>query len=294
MGLIRSEINRALHRKWFYVFVALGVFFAIAGYIQVYITQLSFPSAPHQFNAWYVFLQVFGTNINSFWGGVIPLLAVIPCGDSLINDLSTGFEMPLMLRVGIYNYFKLKFIANSIIVFMGTVFFLFISLIIALIWRYDVQMPTIVSKVDLIGASKSLHHLGSFSGVYKTSYEPGTLIGLFWHSPFVYVLLVILMNALVFTSVSSIALTATLWLKNRYLVMALPFTVYMVVNVVLQYLGMYSWIPTTMGGSFFFLRHSFVSVIAYWVIPLLTFEGILLWLGPRRYLTLSLHSNETH
>lgn len=292
--MLRAELYRIVHRKWFYLFLGAGVCVGLGGFVQQQFTQISMGSAPHEYNGVYVFLQIFGANFNSFWGGVIPLIAVLAASDLLCADLATGFSMPMMLRVGVRKYFVDKFIANAIAVFMGTVIFLTIDLGIAILWRGDLQWPPILKFVMIKGLPQLTHGETAFSGVIRSSYQPLVLPWLFWHVPYAFTALEIVINGLVLTTVSSIAVIAALWIRNRYLVLATPFLVYWALNVGLQFMHLFQWIPTSMGGSFFFTTAPFTAILLYWTVPLALLFLILLLAAPRRYLRLSLSPKETN
>lgn len=276
LGLLKSELYRAFHRRWTYIAFALGLLIAVWGYIGIQTGDLPYSHIPHEYNAWYVFLQVFGMNFNSIWGLTVPLFAALPFGDTLIYDLNHGFESPLMLRVGMKRYFFSKWLSNIIVVACVSCAVLSCSLILALLWRRDVALPAIIGDTVLQPGANP------FSGVMMSSYQPHVLSNLFWSHPAAYSLIVILMGVLVSISIGSITMVASLWFKNRYLVLATPFIFYMVLNVALQFLGLFLWVPFLMSAGFLELKDSIWQTIFYWS-SILLLSWITMYLGPNRY-----------
>jgi len=243
----------------------------VSGYIGIQLGNLSFKTAPHEFNSWYVYLQVFGMNFNSIWGVMVPLFAALPFGDTLIYDLNHGFEVPLIMRCGMKRYFFTKWLANIIVIACVSCAVLSCSLIMALLWRRDIKMPTIMSATD-----------SPFSGVYLSSYQPHVLNGLFWTHPAVYSLIPIVIGVLVCISIGSITMVASLFSKKRYLILAAPFIFYMLFNVAVQVIGLYLWVPFVMSAGFLEFQYSILPTIFYWS-PILLFSWIATHFGPNRY-----------
>ncbi|KLU62844.1 ABC-2 family transporter protein [Peptococcaceae bacterium CEB3] len=277
--MLRSELYRAFHRKWTLIAFALGLLVVVIGYIAVQVGPLSFGVSLHEYNAWYVFLQVFGMNFNSIWGLTVPLLAALPFGDTLIYDMNHGFEVPLLMRIGKRRYFLTKWLANIIVIACVFGAVLSCSLLLALLWRRDTVLPVVLPP--LIG-----DHIPSGLkpgiGVFASSYQPHVLSGLFWAHPGLYSLLALLIGILVTISIGSLTIGASFWFKNRYLILSTPFIFYMVLNVVLQFLGLYLWVPFLMAAGYLNAHNSIGSTVAYWSVILL-FSLILVPLGATRY-----------
>ncbi|MCY0894593.1 MAG: hypothetical protein OWR52_14000 [Acidibacillus sp.] len=299
MGSLRSELYRAYHRKGPYVAFLFGILLAFSGYIATQYGQIvpNDGGVAHEFNTWYMFLQTFGINWNSPWGLVMPLLVVLPFGDTLIFDLNHGFEVPLILRVGMKRYFFSKWFANVIVV--ATVFgaVLISSLIIAIVWRHDFQMPlrlledvkVVDGKLIVNAKAFAINKSHHFNGVFASSYAPKLFSKLFWRHIGLFTLLTMLISLLATVSVSSIALVASLWLKNRYLVLAAPFVVFMFFVVVPQYItpSLFMWAPHILADAFWEFYRPFWGIVLYWLAPLLVTLG-LMNLGSRRYRDLQL------
>ncbi len=290
--MLRAELYRIVHRRWFYAFIIAGICLGLGGFVQQWYTNIDMGAAPHQYNGVYVFLQIFGADFNSSWGGVIPLIAVLASGDLLWADLATGFAMPMMLRTGVRRYFIDKFATNAIAVFCGTVLFLLIDLGLAILWRGGLQWPPVLKFVMVKGLPQLTRGETAFSGIVRSSYQPLVLPWLFWHLPYVYTALEILINGLVLAAVSSVAVVASLWLRNRYLVLATPFIVYFAFNVGLQFMHLFEWIPTSMGGSFFYTTASLTSILLYWAAPLVLLFVIVFLTASGRYRRLRLSPKE--
>jgi hypothetical protein len=281
VGLLRSELYRAFHRRWTYIAFAFGLLIAVSGYIGIQVGDLPFSHISHEYNAWYVFLQVFGMNLNSIWGIAVPLFAALPFGDTLIYDLNHGFEVPLMLRVGMKRYFFSKWLANIIVVASVSFAVLSCALSLALLWRQDVVLPAVLPP-QLIAGMPLPSGIDPLSGVFASSYQPHVLSGLFWVHPSVYSLLAIVIGVLVSISIGSITMVASLFFKKRYLVLAAPFIFYMVFNVAVQVLGLKLWVPFLMSAGFLNFKDSIWPTIFYWS-PLILLSWITMYLGPSRY-----------
>ncbi|MHB1630092.1 MAG: hypothetical protein ACYCVB_17280 [Bacilli bacterium] len=298
--MLRSELYRAFHRKGPYLAFLLGVVAVVGGYASTEFGQIVFAyrgGATNQFNVWYIFLQTIGDNWNSPWGFVLPLLVVLPFGDTLIYDLNHGFEVPLMLRVGMKRYFVSKWFANAfaVVVVFGAV--IVAALIIAIVWRHDFQMPhrlalansfvkgVFVTNKKGLAIDKSMH----WNGVFVSSYAPHVLRNMFWKDIGLFTVLTALISLLSAVCISSLSLVASLWVRNRYLVLSAPFIMYMFFIVAPQYVvpSLFMWAPHIMADAFWQFPRSVWSIACYWIIPLLVTLG-LMSLGARRYRNLGL------
>jgi hypothetical protein len=206
----------------------------------------------------------------------------LPFGDTLIYDLNHGFEVPLMLRVGMKRYFFSKWLANIIVVASVSFAVLSCALSLALLWRQDVVLPAVLPPQLIANMPPLPSGIDPFSGVFASSYQPRVLSGLFWAHPAVYSLMAILIGILVSISIGSITMVASIFFKKRYLVLAAPFIFYMVFNVAVQVLGFYLWVPFLMSAGFLQFKDSIWPTIFYWS-PLILLSWMTMYLGPSRY-----------
>ncbi|MCY0909741.1 MAG: hypothetical protein OWR62_15295 [Sulfobacillus thermotolerans] len=296
MGMLRSELYRAFHRKGPYLTILLGVLVIVGGYASTYFGQIVWwDKSVNEYNVWYIFLQTIGDNWSSPWGFILPLLAVLPFGDTLIYDLNHGFEIPLILRVGARPYFFIKWVANFVVVIAVFSAVLCISLIIAVLWRHDFQMPFVLSEermkgsINLTPAALAVDKLHHWNGVFASSYAPAVLQQLFWHHVGLFTAFTMAISLMSATSISGIAVTAALWVKNRYLTLAVPFLLYLLFIVAPQYLlpGAFMWAPHIMADAFWQFSRPVWTIVAYWLIPLIITLACMS-LGARRYGSLHL------
>ncbi len=282
--LLRSEFYRAFHRKSTYVSFLFLIALQVIGFYNSLMINGLIPL--HEYNSWYLFLKTIGLNMNSIWAVCLPIAVALPLGDSLVMDIKSGFDVPLVLRVGVRHYFLWKWISNALVtaIVMGAANVS--GLVIALIWRHDIQIPTIVYHY--------IYGPKAFTVVFGSGYVPAVLGHLFLTDPLLYCLLTIGITMLIASALSGIAVSTTLWVKYRYLVLATPIIFYYLFSIFPQFfVGGWQWTTFILSTAFWQFTRPFWQIPVYWL-AMLVLSFLMMAFGPRRYrkMMFSYHGHE--
>lgn len=203
--MIRIELRRAVHKwRWFIPFmIILGC--CIEG-ILVYFD----PIHPNAFSS---FLYGIGKGADAILGLVFPLAIPLFVGGSLAVDRRTGFENYILSRMNYKQYIGAKLLSAAIA-----------SVMLVLI-------------TELIAFGVALLIYPDFA--YKpVSYNaPGYATHLYLTWPYLYVLLIICNNAVAAISISFISVMFSTMIKNMYVVLALPWVSFLLLQYVIYSAG---------------------------------------------------------
>lgn len=177
---------------------------------------------------------------------VFPLLASVPYADSYIEEKKSGFLKSILLRQNKSKYLIRKFLINFAIGGIASIVPLVLNLLV-----YFSLLPAI--KPNLY-----------FGNIPIISFLPDLYI----NHPLVYIILRI-GNCFIFGGIfASIALTCSLFVENRYIIIGIPFFIYTILDIVLDTLNLQKYSPL----KFLFLDVPFtygIYVIAITTIILL-------------------------
>lgn len=180
------------------------------------------PGMPFERNPYEAFLQTLA-GPSGLISLLAPLVVVLPFADSYVLDKDSGYLTFILIRTGdTRHYYRAKFVANSIAGGMALLIPLFV--VFGYLWY---KFPHGLSQ-----AAKSAPLSGPLGGVFSTA-------------PALYVFFLICLSFIFGVVYAGLGLALSSSINNRYIVLATPFLLYNVGNLVLAILGLSSWTPPT-------------------------------------------------
>lgn len=221
--MFREELHRAFINRTFVlalVIAALALVVGLIDYVAGPDPGQILGASPFLNNAFDAFLWGEG----NLFVLIAPVIAVLAFGDSFVVDRAKGYLKYILLRSSYWKYLTAKFLANLLA--GGT------SLALPLLLLYGYTNlafprgfpPVINARIP-----------------YNTL--PGPLGYLYGQSPDVYILFLIGLAFIFGAAYSSLALALSMFIHNRYIVLATPFLLFIVVEFMLQILRLGNWGP---------------------------------------------------
>lgn len=208
----KNEIKRALFGK--NALISFSI--ALVGLIIPLLVFINFPhygikESKEYFDAIDVFTRIRSTSSAAFLVVILPLLSTIIFSDSYLLEKETGFTKFIYSRMSIKRYVWIKAIVNAIVsVLVGSVAS-FIMLMF-LICTYGIRV------------TDELQIGGPFSD-------------LFYSNKLAYSLICVLITGICYMAIATLALGLSAWIKNRYLVLIIPFFYYILCGTLVEILG---------------------------------------------------------
>lgn len=267
--ITRMELSRAFHSRGLWLSLATGGLIA-AG--QVLVEALPYAltldeyvkdNRPMMYPGWLYSTWIGGNQSGMFsflYFLILPLLAALPFGDSFFTDAKGGFIQNICIRTDRGRYFRAKYLAvflsGGTAVSLPLVFNLAVCGLL-----FPGMRPEPVAFNSLLG-------------------EDSTFGGLFYQHPLVYVGMFLLIVFIAGGLLATASLVASYHTNYRFLVLALPFVLYVFVSSLFSLLGMESWQPVN------FLHPAFADpMLLPLVVETLLLAGITLisfvWKGSR-------------
>jgi len=235
----------------------------------------------HYFNAITAVLAFFGAYAQALWPVVLPLLAVLPIGDTLAVDRRHGRDAIIITRVGWRRYVWGKAWASALVSSAAVLTAAVVATALAW-WWYPHHLPRLLGWTFPAEVS----HRVLISGVFGNAYWPTFLPHAFWSSPGVYLGLVALVALWAVAALASLAVTAAIWLRPPVLVLAAPVAVFWLGDLVANV------IPGGLGGSPSVFAGAYIAwplppaawgvLLAYWAVPAAATAAILWAVQARR------------
>lgn len=228
--MLRSELNRAFGNKSFLIVVLMTTAVIAYGFLDSWYyyqdaqANPQFGYHPYYFNAFEVFLLALSFTPFIY---IAVLCATIPYADSLVADRESGYMRYAVYRAGYWQFLLSKLVANCLV---GAVT---VSLAMALAFGiaallFPLHLPPLYSdgvKVSIMGIPHSpLGHI-------------------FERAPALYVLGRIGLGFLFGGAYATLGFAISSAARNRYVVLAGPFLIFLVATLLIDLLGFYGWIP---------------------------------------------------
>ncbi|ABS32968.1 ABC transporter permease [Clostridium botulinum] len=248
-SFFKIELKRAFFR-W-KTFIAFIIFMAVFIHIS-YLDKLDIPNTPtylkyfflENHNGFISYLKAMGF-VNSYMAIVFPIIILLVVGDSLIEDVKTGFLQFYLTRTDWKNYIRSKTIAVSLVSFMVT----FIFQVCAFIYSMITHPFYIPRNIDA---------------------APSYARGLYMLNPYLYILLICIIFSLISIVIALFAIALSNRLKNSSQAILIPWILYLILGIGLNCIdSIYSFSPVFMCGPFIFERfYSGWEIILYWSVIL--------------------------
>lgn len=176
-------------------------------------------------NAYMAFLSAIGAGPSAFLDGVLPLIACLVAGDALAMDKRTGKHVFTLTRTSRLSYARRKVLLSLSLTGLNVMVGLAVSLGLSCL-LFPSGVPNLV---------------GPF---------PPFLHDLLGTDPIGYVLLIASFVTLSAIAWSSLSLVVSLWTTNTYMVLGIPWVIYILFTVLLQMLGLAQFAPLILSGPF--------------------------------------------
>ncbi len=267
--MVRLDWIRALHGVGIWIALLLTVAVMAMAFSQYSTVEVFGGYPPAYFNAYQALLSGLGYSPDTFFFLVIPILAVLPNGDSLALDRESGADGSFLVRAGWHGYLWGRFLGNATVagatVFVG----LLISGIVAS-FLFPVALPHYLGVAG--------HAAFTHQGVYGQEYQPFVWPALFWHAPWLYVLLVMGVATIATGVLAVIATVAALWIRRRVVVLVVAVAIFFAADMGGQLVGLRAWVPSEMVGNYLSnYTHAPAGILAYWIVPGLVMSAITWW-----------------
>jgi ABC-type transport system involved in multi-copper enzyme maturation permease subunit len=221
--MFKMEITRIFTRPTFWLVLILGTILSVyASYIYwptnvTHDFYLNYPRSPYV--TWFLIGDMPSAHIYNI---LFPLLASIVFADSYAEDVNSGYIKNILTRVKKKKYYATRYISNFCVGGLVATFPLMLNFFINML-----VFPLIENNyyygMNLIQEQDIFHHI-------------------FYSNPLIYVFLRILLLFILGGVLASIGLTCSLFIKNRYIVIIIPFLVFMAIDVLM---------PITLSNLFF-------------------------------------------
>lgn len=222
--MLKQEFRRAFVNKYFLLAILLAILTLIFGIID----YMSGPNpreipgaSPFLNNTFDAFLWAQG----SLFALVAPIIAVLAFGDSYVVDRLKGYQNFILLRTTYRKYLTVKFIANLLAGGM--------SLALPLLILYGFTNIAFLRGFPPETNARIPYYM-----------LPGPLGSIYAKSPDLYIFFLIFLAFIFGIAYSTFALAFSIFIRNRYIVLATPFLFYIVIEFILQILGLPNWGPT--------------------------------------------------
>jgi len=219
--MLKEELFRAFRGRRFWLACVFGLLACYIG-MGFYFEGKAIPGLPFERNPYEAFLQTIAGP-----SGVIallaPLVVVLPFADSYALDKDSGYLKFVLLRTGdTQQYYNAKFAANAVA--GGTALFIPLAATFAYLWYTFPHGLSQAAKTNPLG--------GLLGGVFPTA-------------PALYISFLMLLAFIFGVVYASLGLALSSSITNRYVVLATPFLLYNIGNLVLAILGLTNWTPPT-------------------------------------------------
>lgn len=273
--LIQIECHRAFHSSGFWISLCIGCAIVIAHFFTTVLPAapvISFFTDPA--NADKMMMNIPGRLYSIWLGGspmnmfttlyflILPLLAVLPFGSSLFQDLHGGFTRSVCVRANRKDYFGAKYIATFLSGGTAVVIPLVFSFLVTSLFHPMIN-PEPATSSTLIRNSSNFPWL-------------------FQNLPLVYVAIYLVIIFLFSGLFACVGLIATYHVGYSFLVLIAPFAIYMLIASLASLASAYQWAPM------YFLRPSYDGNS---LIPMAIFGVLLLVLTTLPYLHRGTHDD---
>lgn len=211
---IKNEMKRALFGEN----ALISFLIALVALVIPLLVFINFPhygikESKEHFDAIDVFTRIRSTSPAAFLVLIFPLLATIIFSDSYLLEKETGFTKFIYSRMPIKKYVWIKFIVNALSsTLVGSAASFIMLMFLIYTYGIGIRIPNLVT----VG--------GPFSN-------------LFYSNRLGYGLVLVLITGICYMVLATLAMGLSAWIKNRYLVLIIPFFYYMLCGTLVEILG---------------------------------------------------------
>lgn len=245
---MKIEIKRSLKNKMMLVAILLGCAISISHAIQYVFVKDVYDSSiiwcPE--SVYYNWLGASSFPMQSYlYYLILPILAVLPAGTLLYDDLKSGYVKNVFIRTKKRNYFIAKYVAVFLSGGIAFVLPLILNLILTSMW-----LPALIPE-PIIGIGPSLTSVG---------YE------IYYSHPLIYNCLFLIVDFIFAGSMASISLLVAYFVEHKFVVLMSPFIAYYFIYSLNNIIGNNSWAPNYFLIPGFYQNYIWEFVISFVVI----------------------------
>lgn len=205
----KNEIKRAIFSKTALLSFSISLILLIISFLEfINFPTLGIMEAKQRFDAIDIFVRIRSTSNAAFIIVVFPLLSTIIFSDSYLLEKETGFIKFIYLRISTKRYVFIKSIVNAIVSALVGILSSF-TMLIFLICTYGIR---VTNKLNIEGPFSYLLNSNRLK----------------------YAFILVAITGLSYMVFSTLALGISAWIKNRYLVLILPFFYYIFCGTILD------------------------------------------------------------
>lgn len=212
---LKYDIQQLTKRNTSRYFYIILIIISIIDVIWTYVNQSRFFNDTSQISSnWYVFLENSESLVRGFYFVFIPILAILPFGLQYYDEKNSKYKEYLISKGSRKSYYLSKFIISFVSGFITIFIFLIVNYII----------------VHLIYPNNFI-----LGGTFLEPDSGAFLEKIFYSNVHLYEFIYIVINSLIagILSLLSLSLCMLFNYKNGFLVIAVPFIIYIVQSVVL-------------------------------------------------------------
>lgn len=247
------EIRRAFSRVSFKISVLIGMVFCIASLIKspMYTGDILKNYINGSVHAPFDNFIMFTSNpISNLLIIILPLINTLSYSDSYLEDLKSGFIKSIYTRYEKSKYLVSKYCANFIVSGLAFSIPLLINYFVLILLHPSLQPDPILGKQTIM-----------FGGLFPK---------LFYSRPNLYIMMWITIYFLYSGAFASIALCVSQFIKNKFIVLAIPFTLFYLSEGFAEIVNKMEYSPE----SFLYLyndQHFSIIILEFVIITTITF-----------------------
>ncbi|MTH55188.1 NADH dehydrogenase FAD-containing subunit [Bacillus mangrovi] len=245
---MKTEWNKFIKNKLTYasfamlfIIVLCSIYTGVQAYNEEYLLGSNlykkFPDAialisPHSY-----WIGLHNPFFGEFYYFIFPLLVAFPVVDSIFKELHSGTIYYELSRTSRYSYFFKKIWFS----FLSSFFLFLIPLLLGI-----VIFNLVTGQWDFTSYSITYNKLINGQAILADntySAEEGVFTNLLTISPYLYILTYYVIGGLYASAYTCLGLAISLFLKNRFLVLFMPFIVYIGCWVGFSAIGLLNWDP---------------------------------------------------
>ncbi|MDE7271947.1 MAG: hypothetical protein K2N95_02635 [Lachnospiraceae bacterium] len=262
-SLLKVEFSRAFRSLGFAVAIGVGIVICCWHFWEnIYPLRNCVYVGPYPLSAFGKWIGGENTSLQGvLYYMMVPILCALPYAESYFFDLKSGYINQITMRCGKKQYVRAKYIVTFV---SGAV-----TAICPLLFDFlltGMVLPAVVPQRGF--------------GVFPIDADM-LMAELYYSKPFIYHLMYFILDAVFLGLLNIIALIAVHFTENRFLVMLMPFLVYLFVFSVCQMLGVGQFCPAG------YLRPSQMFISSWYIIAgelllLLASGGVFLYVDTKK------------
>ena len=267
-SVIRHEWKRGIGSWRFWTAVGVITVLLLAAATQN--AEPWYPPAPipRYVNFFSVSLSALGAYLQAFWPVLMPVVVVLPAGDSLAMDRHRGLDAQMITRVGWTHYLWGKMAGNAVLV-LAAVGMAIAATEVLFAGLFPRALPPLLAWNPTERQLETLPYHVKNSGVIGKFYLTEFHSHFLWATPGLYLVLVILVALWASVSWASLSTAAGLWVRQPLLTLAVPMMVAVVGDVVTQAFWRGILVPSVYAGAYLWYQPpagSWAGLFLYWAV----------------------------